>query len=455
MELYNKSALKINKGVFFMKRISKKLLCLFAAMTLTFSMAGCGPKQPTEPSETGSGDPQPDSGNKPVLKMWHITASDAEGNRTILLNAIKEAEAKFNVKIEETGTENEQYKTKIKSAMASNSGPDIFFTWAAGFSQPFVDGGKVLPLDDYLGDAKDRLVTGITTNFTYDGKIYGIPYQSQVGALFCNQELFDKYNVKIPETYEELLTAVKVFKDNGITPLICGAKDLWPAMWYYDVIALRTAGATLSNEALSGKASFDSPEFIDAAAKLVELTKAGAFGPNAMSVSWDNANVDFAQGKGAMLFNGNWVTGNVNADNSAVKGKITARKFPLISGGKSSATEYFGGAGDGYMINSATKDPKLAADVLLFICEKLAHDMYEANTGLPGWKVQVDESKINPLTKEIAAMINEGTGWTLWWDVFMEGAAADTHKNLVVELMAGQITPEQFAKEMQKLNEKK
>jgi len=437
-----------------MKRISKKLLCLFAVLSLTFSMGGCkGSNNPPSGGATNEPNNQ-GSTSKPVLKMWHITASDAEGNRTILLNAIKEAEEKFNVKIEETGTENEQYKTKIKSAMASNSGPDLFFTWAAGFSQPFVDGGKVLPLDDYLGDAKDRMLTEITDNFTYNGKIYGIPYQTQVGALFCNTELFEKYNVKIPETYDELLTAVKVFKENGVTPLICGAKDLWPAMWYYDVIALRTAGADLCNQALSGKASFNSPEFIEAARKLVELTQAGAFGPNAMSVSWDNANVDFAQGKGAMLFNGNWVTGNVNAESSAVKGKITARRFPLFDGGKSSKTEYFGGAGDGYMINSATKDPKLAADVLLFICEKLAHDMYEANTGFPGWKVQVDESKINPLTKEIAAMINEGTGWTLWWDVFLEGAAADTHKNLVVELMAGEITPEKFAEEMQKLNEK-
>jgi raffinose/stachyose/melibiose transport system substrate-binding protein len=297
------------------------------------------------------------------------------------------------------------------------------------------------------------MLAGITDNFTYDGKVYGIPYQMQVAPLFCNTELFDKYKVKIPENYEELLTAVKTFKENKVTPLICGAKDLWPAMFYYDVLALRTAGSKLSNEALAGKASFNTPEFIDAANKLAELTKAGAFGSNAMSVSWDNANVDFAQGKGAMLFNGNWVAGNVSAETSAVKGKIVAKKFPIVTGGKGSATEYLGGAGDGYMINSETKNPELAAKVLLFIAEKLAHDMYEANTGLPGWKVQVDESKISPLSKQISDMTKDSTGFTLWWDVFMEASDADTHKNLVVELIGGQITPENFAKEMQKLNE--
>lgn len=439
-----------------MKRISKKLLCLFAALSITVSLGGCTKTNPPAGDATTAPDAAKTTASteKPVLKIWHITPSDAEGNRTLLLGAIKAAEEKFGVKIEETGTENEQYKIKIKSAMAGKGGPDIFFTWAAGFSQPFVDGGKVLPLDQYLGESKDKMLAGITDNFTYDGKVYGVPYQMQVAPLFCNTELFEKYNVKIPETYDELLTAVTTFKANKVTPIICGAKDLWPAMFYYNVLALRTAGAQLSNDALAGKASFDSPEFVDAASKLVELTKAGAFGANAMSVSWDNANVDFAQGKGAMLFNGNWVAGNVTAETSAVKGKIAAKKFPIVTGGKGSATEYLGGAGDGYMINSETKDPKLAADVLFFMCEKLAHDMYEANTGLPGWKVQVDESKISPLTKEISDMTKDSTGWTLWWDVFLEGAAADTHKNLVVELIAGQITPENFAKEMQKLNAK-
>ncbi len=386
----------------------------------------------------------------PTLKMWNPDLGIEE--RAIMLGAIRAAEEKFNVKVEETETDSIRYRLNIKDAMATKGGPDIFYTWSSGFSQPFVNAGKALALDQYLGEAKDKLLTGITDSFTYDGKVYGVPCQIQVASLFCNIEIFEKYNVKIPETYEDLLTAVGTFSENGVTPIICGAKDVWPAMFHYNVLALRTAGSGSCNEALSGKVSFDSPEFFDAAEKFVELTEAGAFGANAISVSWDNANEGFAQGKGAMLFNGNWVTNNVSSEISKVNGKIAARKFPIIEGSKGSATEYLGGADNGYMINSETKDPELAAKVLLFICERVAHDMYESNMGLPSWKVQVDESKISPLNKEIFDMTKDSTGWTSWWDVVLESEDAYIHKNLVAGLLVGQITPEKFAKEMQKIN---
>ena len=383
--------------------------------------------------------------------MWNPDLEIEE--RSIMIGAIRAAEEKFNVKIELTETDRVRYRLNINDAMATTGGPDIFYTWSSGFSQPFVNAGKALALDQYLVEAKNKLLTGITDSFTYDGKVYGVPYQMQFASLFCNIELFEKYNVKIPETYEDLLTAVGTFSENGVTPIICGAKDVWPAMFYYNVLALRTAGADLCNEALSGKASFDSPEFIAAAEKLVELTEAGAFDTNAISVSWDNANVSFAQGKGAMLFNGNWVANNVSSEISKVNGKITARKFPIIEGGKGSATEYLGDAYDGYMINSETKDPELAAKVLLFICERVAHDMYESNISLPSWKVQVDESNISPLKKEVFDMTKDSTGWTSWWDVVLEAEDAYIHKTLVIKLLDGQITPEKFAKEMQKTNE--
>lgn len=434
-----------------MKRISKRVACLFAALTLVLSMGGCKPQNQggTEPQQTTAGG----TTEKPVLKMWHITVADTDGNRTILLNAIKEAEEKFNVKIEEVGTENEAYKTKIKSAMSSDTGPDFFFTWAAGFSKPFVDAGKVLQLDDYMADFKDQLLPGITDNFSYNGKVYGLPYQMQVAPLFCNKEMFEKNNVKIPETYDELLTAVKTFAAKGITPMMNGAKDMWPAMFYYDVLALRTAGAQQCNDTLAGNGSFTAPEFVEAAKKLQELAKAGAFGKDALAVSWDEAQNGFAAEKAAMIFNGNWVAGTANADSSASKGKVIVTKFPSIPGGKGTQTEYFGGAGDGYMINSKTKDPKLAVDVLAFLLQKLAADMYEANTGMPGWKVSVDESKVSQMTKDMVNMTKDATAWNIWWDVFLEGAKADTHKNLVVELMTSKITPEDFAKQMAELME--
>jgi len=43
------------------------------------------------------------------------------------------------------------------SAVAANELPNIFFTWAGGFSSSFIDSGKVHPLDEYYENYKNEL----------------------------------------------------------------------------------------------------------------------------------------------------------------------------------------------------------------------------------------------------------------------------------------------------------
>ncbi|HOQ36667.1 MAG TPA: extracellular solute-binding protein [Acetivibrio sp.] len=440
-----------------MKKVFDKIVCMAITLVLFLNLSACtnsGKAKDVDDKQNPQTKIEGNNQNKVKLSLWHMWVSDSDGNKKPFQTVLKHVEEKFpNVELVVEGIDNESYKKKLKNAMATNQIPDIFFTWSAGFSKPFVENGKVLALDEYIGDIKDKLLPGITDSMTYGGKVYGLPYQMQVAALYCNKELFDQNGVKIPENYEELLTAVKAFSEKGITPMVNGAKELWPAMFYYDILALRTAGPQLCNDALNKKASFDSPEFIDAARRLVELTKAGAFGENPLGLSYDNGNIMFAEGKAAMLFNGNWVAGIVEGDTSKVKGKIIAVKFPLINDGKGSLTEYLGGAGDGFMVSADTPNKELAVEVAKFIAEDMARESYLANAGMPGWIVQVDDSKVSPMVKQMVNMTQDSTAWILWWDVFLEGEDAEIHKNLVVELIAGQISPEDFAKEMQKLNE--
>lgn len=441
-----------------MKKNLFKIMGLLVALTMLVSLAACGNGNSSSsatpsPSATVSGDDG--AGEEVTLNLWHMWVSDGDGNKKpfeTVLSKAKEQLPGINIVVD--GTDNESYKTKIKTAVAANEAPDIFFTWAAGFSKPFVSSGKVLALDEYMDDIKDKLLPGIEKNLTYDGKVYGLPFQMQVAPLYCNTEIFEQNGVKIPETYDELLAAVQTFGAKGITPMVCGAKDKWPAMFYFDALALRTAGAKANIDALNKVASFNTPEFVDAAKKLDELTKAGAFGKGALGLSWDEANIAFSQGQAAMIFNGNWVAGTCEGEGSLVKGKVAVVPFPLINGGKSNKTEFLGGSGDGFMVSANTKNKDAAVKALKFICENMSTEAYLAGAGLPGWKANVDESKISPLVKSIVDMTKDATEWVLWWDVFLEGDDADVHKNLVVDVIAGQKTPEEFAQEMQKLNEK-
>ncbi len=61
---------------------------------------------------------------------------------------------------------------------------------------------------------------------TVDGKLVAIPQEIVVHGLFVNKDMFDKYDLQLPNTPEDLLECCRVFKENGIeTPI--GANRWW------------------------------------------------------------------------------------------------------------------------------------------------------------------------------------------------------------------------------------
>nr|WP_233167975.1 extracellular solute-binding protein [Paenibacillus roseus] len=390
--------------------------------------------------------------------MWHQWASPNDGNTKALREVLDEWNRNNpDIQIVDDGIDGESYKTKIKTAIAANEAPDIFYAWGAGFAKPFVEANAVLPLDDYLKDGtSEKLLPGSLTNVTYDGKVYGLPTSLSVASLYINKEIFDQNNVKIPTTFSELLDAVKAFREKNITPIVVGQKDLWPGMYWYDILAIRTAGAQGALDALNNQASFDTQPFKDAAAKLQELVAAKAFNDSKFSTGYNEMVSDFTQGKAAMVYQGNWLGGSVEDDQSLVKGKVIAIPFPAVEGGKGTADEFFGGAIDALWVSANTKYKEEAAKAVKYLTEQMSNKLYESGAGLPSWQVSgVDESKISDLTKQTVEMLKSATHTVMWWDIFLEGKDADRHKNLVAQLFDGKMTPDEYAAQMQKINEAK
>jgi raffinose/stachyose/melibiose transport system substrate-binding protein len=92
---------------------------------------------------------------------------------------------------------------------------------------------------------------------TYDGKVYGLPLTKFVGMLFCNTDYFEKYNVEYPETWDQLITAIKTFRANGITPMSLGGKDAWAIGMLHNALAIRTAGADRPSGTLASASPAD------------------------------------------------------------------------------------------------------------------------------------------------------------------------------------------------------
>ncbi|HBG55645.1 MAG TPA: ABC transporter substrate-binding protein [Ruminococcaceae bacterium] len=430
-------------------KIRRLLAGIVGLLVLLMSLTACSGQQSAGSSaaQAGSGSSAAAGSEKVTLTFWNNYTNDTQHT---MANTIKKWNTDHpNIQINASATENNAYKIKIKTAISANTAPDIIYTWAGGFTQPFVQAGKILPLDDYLNDGtKDKMLSGALTNITYNGKVYGLTYNQQAGALYVNDALFQKYGVKVPKTFEELLTAVKTFKSKGLVPMAVGEKDEWPGMWYYDIIALREGGAQLCLDALNKKASFDQAAFVNAAKKLENLVDAGAFSRDVLSQTRDESVAQFSQGKIPMYFGGNF---DAQVIDQSLKGKVSAVKFPTIEGGKGTDAEYLGGGADALCVNASTKHKEEAVQAIKYLAENFSSGMYLTGGGLPEWKYDsLDQSKIDPLSKQIMDDIVQGsTGSVPAWDLYLTGDDAQTHQDLVQSLFGKQITPEDFGKQMQ------
>ncbi|MEY8515642.1 extracellular solute-binding protein [Lachnospiraceae bacterium 29-84] len=84
--------------------------------------------------------------------------------------------------------------------------------------------GRLLDLSDL--DVAKNLREVVKIANTVDGKLVAIPQEVVVNGMFVNQDMFDAYDLELPETPEDLLECCKVFKENGIRVPI-GANRWW------------------------------------------------------------------------------------------------------------------------------------------------------------------------------------------------------------------------------------
>ena len=84
--------------------------------------------------------------------------------------------------------------------------------------------GKLMDLSGL--DSVKNLRDVVKVANTVDGKLVAIPQEVAAYGLFVNKDLFDQYDLALPETPEEFLECCRVFQENGIeTPV--GANRWW------------------------------------------------------------------------------------------------------------------------------------------------------------------------------------------------------------------------------------
>ena len=381
-----------------------------------------------------------------VLKVASIWSAETEANRAPMLKTLAEfEEAHPEIKLEVEWYEANAWKDQGETLALSDSLPDVFYWNAGGVLWNLVSSGDILAIDDYLtDDIKDRLIGGALANMTFDGKVYQLPYTNACSVLYCNNELFEKYNVKIPETWDELLDAVKAFKEAGVTPMALGGGDKWPTNMYTDIIALRFVGDEACRACYykTEGATFMTDDWKEAMTAFQTLIDLGAFPDDAVSLTRDESEVPYFNGEIPMYVHGQWFSGSLSEE---MQQKVTAVKFPAV--GKGYDNQWMGGPAEGFSIAAYTEHPDEAFIACQFLAEHQSKNGFECGAGLPAWKTDVQCG--NPVMNQIAEAVAQGESLLLWGNTALSGDDATLIGDTVYDVLAGKSTPEQWCEDME------
>lgn len=271
----------------------------------------------------------------------------------------------------------EAHKTAIRNFLTADA-PDVTSWYPGNRMAPFVDAGLFTPVTDLWAEQGfNEDLAAIKPTMTRDGEIWGVPYSYYQWGIYYRKDLFDLLKIEEPKTWDELLSACAVMKENNVTPFTIGTKFLWTAAGVFDYINLRTNGYDVHNGLTAGEIKYTDPRIVKTFENWAQLIEECGFIDNHASMSWQDAIAPFANGDAAMYVMGNFsVDGYKNA--GLTEDQIDFFQFPEITPGLPRAEE---APADAFFIPTNAKNKEDARKFLAFVARPDVQSKWNATIG--------------------------------------------------------------------------
>lgn len=385
-----------------------------------------------------------------VVKHLHITSIPQE--LELMNQAVAEFEAANpGIKVELPFLENEAFKAKLTTLLQSADAPDVFHSWGGGVFYEQAAAGVLRPVEDVVTQAaKDSTGTAGVSAFTAaDGHLYGLARDVGEVVLWYNKALFAQAGVDPAslESWEGFLEGVKKFKAAGITPLAVGAKDKWPAHFWWSKLVVRLAGKDGFEAAARGEGDgFAGADFVRAGELFLELAALEPWQEGFLAASYGDASGYFGDGKAAMHLMGDWDYG-VMKDNSASKQGIPDDQlgilpFPTIEGGKGDPTDTLGGL-SGYLFSKNASDAAVKW-IEYFNSAEVQSRFANAAFYIPIAKGAAD-NMTNPFKVQVAKNIGNAHWHALFFDQALGPNVGGVVNDISAELAANAMSAQEAA----------
>ncbi len=247
------------------------------------------------------------------------------------------ANIKVNVQIQ-PGTSGEQYNRYVTLFAAKDSSVDVIsidVIWPA----PMVAAGWLAPLDQWFAaDRRGDFLPGAIKANTIGGKIYGVPWFTDAGLFYYRKDLLEKYNAKVPTTWDEMIATAQRIVQAENNPqlggfLFQGARIEALANFFFEVL-WSNGGEILDS---TGKVVIDNGKGLEALNFMLDLVrKSKVTPPGVTTLPTDDTRAAFQDGRFVFLRNWTYAYGLFQGEGSKVVGKVGIAPLPRGSAGSAS-----------------------------------------------------------------------------------------------------------------------
>ncbi len=303
------------------------------------------------------------------LTLWSHWA-DQESKVAFVNDAVKRFEVKNpGVKVEVTWYQKPQLYAALKTALRAHQAPDVFY--AENDQTEYIDNGFLYDLSKELNWS--AIEPWAKQAWTFGTGTYGFPLEAWTVELYYNRELMKKIGVTLPangvQTQQQFLDMIKKAAAAGITPMVQGVGDRpYPGAFLVHEPLLRKLGKDDYMKLLKGQLSWKDPRVIETLTYVKQIVDAGALPKSYTSIKMGEAHYYFHTRPGGLTFPmGSFYPSR--AFNPTDKGGEPANfplgimSFPAMDGGKCDHCKTLA-AGGSYVVNAASKNPKLAVALL-------------------------------------------------------------------------------------------
>ena len=433
-------------------------LRILAATALAALLVGCG--APGSDSAQNKAKPKAAVAAKPdVSKAGNVTLTvwDQEvrgGQRKQIAELNKQFQAKYpNVKIKRVAKSFEDLQKTLKLAVSGPDAPDVVqANQGRRMMGELVKARLLRPIGDYAKvygwEQRYSPLLLDLNRFSADGRqfgsgdLYGISQMGEIVGVYYNKRLVRDP----PSTLADFERSLAEQKAKGKPPIRFGNLEGWPGIHEFESVLGQTADKQKIRDFVFAKpgASFDTPEFRAAAAKITGWVKQGYFNKGFNGTGYDPAWQAFGKGESPYLIAGTWVTADVVDLLGA--GNVG---FMLMPGADPAKPVSLGGESLPFGITSSAKNPDVAAAYIDFLTDANAAKVLTDTDNLAAMKGAPAPS--GGASADVAAAwqkLNDADGVIPYLD-YATPSFYDEISAAIQDLLGGKQDPAQFTKGVQ------